>query len=117
MIVHITLNNELHTAAIIQLDDRKFCLLKYTVIFSKYTYSNGAFVDYISPNLLIRNMQSIGVSVLINKKKKQFYFLSLGDRFPFVLVDYFWCMSLWFVFRNLNIYKNNNTVGFRGGGE
>lgn len=69
MIVHITLNNELHTAAIIQLDSRKFSLLNYTVIFSKYTYSNGAFVDYIPPNLLIRTIQSIGVSVLINKKK------------------------------------------------
>lgn len=50
-------------------------------------------------------MQSAGVSLVINKTRPKFCFLSLGDGFPFVLIDYFGVCLLffvWFVFMNLN---------------
>lgn len=50
-------------------------------------------------------MQFAGVSLLINKKTHWFCYLSLGDGFPFVLIDHFGvCLFLfeWFVFINQN---------------
>lgn len=87
-----------------------FLLLKYTV-FCTNIIKNRAFVDYISPNLLIRNMQFIGVSVLINDKIREFCFLSLGD--GFVLIDYVGVrpfLFVWVVFTSLEFQNVSENI-------
>lgn len=63
-------------------------------------------------------MQFIVVSELINGKEK-FCFLSLGDGFPFVLIDYFGvffiCIVHFHKFLNFEMCLTTyNSVGFRG---
>lgn len=75
-----------------------------------YNYiQKWTFVNYISPNLLIKNMQFAGVSLLINKKTHEFCCLSLGDGFPFVLIDYFG-VCLFYLYGLFSLIRISNCI-------